>query len=119
MGNAYVTGYTAASAFPVAGAAFAGLQGSQDGFIAKINPTGTALIYSTYIGGSNADYLSGIAVDSTDVVWAVGSTLSTDFPSSIPIKTPLEETDMAPRSWCKLTPSGALASFDAARRTVR
>ena len=79
-GNAYVAGYTWAADFPVINAAFAGFDAISDGFISKVNSSGTALIYSTYIGGSNYDALSGIAVDSTGAAWAVGSTFSPDFP---------------------------------------
>lgn len=50
--------------------------------MAKLNPAGTALLYSTYIGGSSFDYMTGIAVDSTGAVWATGYTGSSDFPMS-------------------------------------
>lgn len=79
-GNAYIAGSTFTTDFPVAGAAFAGYKANREGFIAKLNATGTALIYSTYIGGSNSDELRGIAADSTGAAWAVGNTTSTDFP---------------------------------------
>ena len=51
-GNAYITGITYADDFPVVNSAFAGHDANADGFISKMNSTGTALIYSTYIGGS-------------------------------------------------------------------
>src|SRR5205823_3749119 len=63
-GNAYVTGFTKATDFPTANPlqpAFGG--GVQDAFVAKLNPSGSALVYSTYLGGSNDDQGNGIAAD--------------------------------------------------------
>jgi len=80
-GNAYLAGTTAASDFPVVNAAYPQLDGSYDGFVFKINAAGTALIYSTYIGGSGDDHLTAIAVDSTGAVWVTGWTSSPDFPT--------------------------------------
>ena len=51
-GSAYVAGYTVSTNFPTANAIQAANAGSQDAFVAKLNPAGTALVYSTYIGGS-------------------------------------------------------------------
>ena len=53
-----------------------------DGFVAKLNPTGTALAYSTYLGGNEADRRSGIAVDSVGNAYVDGATDSIDFNSS-------------------------------------
>ena len=83
-GNAYVTGYTDSSNFPVLpnpGAfqpAFGG--GSYDAFVTKLNPAGTALLYSTYLGGNSFDQGLGIAVDSTGNAYVTGLTNSSDFP---------------------------------------
>ena len=49
---------------------------------AKLNPSGTALIYSTYLGGTNADYSLGIAVDGSGNAYVTGFTISTDFPTT-------------------------------------
>ena len=54
-----------------------------DGFIAKLNATGSALIFSTYLGGSNEDGVFGLAVDAAGNSYATGVTLSTDFPTAI------------------------------------
>lgn len=81
-GNAYVTGVTASNNFPVLNAAQLrnrGGSGSNDVFVAKLNPTGTALIYSTYLGGSNDDAGLGIAVDAAGNAYVTGYTTSTDF----------------------------------------
>ena len=80
-GNAYVTGVTQSANFPIAGS----VQppgGSQDVFVAKLNPAGTALVYSTYLGGSAADNSSAIAVDSAGSAYVTGFTDSTNFPVS-------------------------------------
>ncbi len=90
-GNAYVTGYTASVDFPVVGAAQSSPGGgtcSEDGtatpcfdaFVSKLNPTGTALVYSTYLGGTDEDYGAGIAVDSSGRAYVAGYTYSTNFP---------------------------------------
>jgi hypothetical protein len=88
-GNIYVTGSTTSTTFPTAGPiqANAGSPdpslGLSDAFVTKLNPSGTALIYSTYLGGSNDDNSNGIAVDGSGNAIIVGSTASTgDFPTT-------------------------------------
>ena len=81
-GNAYVGGLTSASDFPVT---YGTLQtsyggGSFDGFIAEINPTGSSLVYSTYLGGSQEDHVNGIALDSSGDAFLTGQTNSANFP---------------------------------------
>lgn len=80
-GNAYIVGYTTSTNFPVAnGYASSGNSSGGSAFVAKINSTGTALLYSTYLGGSVADWASGVALDPAGNVYVCGSTLSPDFP---------------------------------------
>ena len=81
-GNAYVTGYTAASDFPVGKGPQAQPGGiyNYDGFVTKIDPSGTTLLYSTYFGGSQLERLYSIAVDSTGAAWITGESESNDFP---------------------------------------
>jgi hypothetical protein len=80
-GNAYVTGWTAATDFPVKGAVQPLKGVGQNVFVTKLNASGTALVYSTYLGGSNsADQGRGIAVDSSGNAWVVGQTNSANFP---------------------------------------
>ncbi len=89
-GNAYVAGQTASSNFPTASpkqAAFGG--GSTDAFLAKINPGGTALVYSTYLGGIGTDAAFGVAVDSSGNATVAGQTDSTNFPTAVAIQTSL------------------------------
>ena len=52
-----------------------------DGFLVKLNTAGTALLYSTYLGGTNIDLADSVAVDSTGHAYLVGETASTDFPT--------------------------------------
>ena len=81
MGHAYVTGYTTSSDFPAsAGATHPSYPGSGDAFIVKVNTTGTALDYATYLGGSSYDSGNGIAVDAIGQAYVTGVTASDNFP---------------------------------------
>ena len=79
-GNAYVTGSTISTNFPTANAIQARYGGNSDAFVTKLNATGSALVYSTYLGGSDIDSGSGIAVDSSGNAYVTGGTTSTNFP---------------------------------------
>ena len=83
-GNAYVVGTTDSTDFPVTpGAAqsvFGGAGLFGDGFITKLNPTGSSLVYSTYLGGSLDDLVEAVAVDSLGQVYVTGATRSSNFP---------------------------------------
>ena len=80
QGNAYVTGVTYSTDFPVVSAVQANAAGKQDAFVAKLNAQGSALVYSTYFGGSQDDYAQGIAVDAAGKAFLVGTTFSSNFP---------------------------------------
>jgi hypothetical protein len=87
LDNAYVIGETDSIGFPTTLGAFDTTfnGGSRDAFVAKLNATGSALVYSTYLGGSGADDAPfgmgfGIAVDSFGNAYATGATDSSDFP---------------------------------------
>ena len=79
-GATYVAGRTEANDFPTVGPAQAANSGGYDAFITKLNATGSALEYSTYIGGEGFDEARGVAVDSTGSAHVVGSTDSRTFP---------------------------------------
>jgi len=80
-GAAYVTGNTTSSDFPTTPAAFqTTFGGAFDAFVTKMSADGSALAYSTYLGGSQNDSGQGIAVDSTGSAYVTGFTLSADFP---------------------------------------
>lgn len=78
--NLYITGWTEAINFPIAGAVQASNQGGVDVIVAKLNSAGTALIYATYIGGKSDDKGAAIAVDNLGQAYVTGSTSSTNFP---------------------------------------
>src|SRR5438309_281207 len=83
-GNAYVTGLTDSANFPTTPGAFQTTYGggNSDAFVTKLNPTGSALIYSTYLGGSGGEEPSGIAVDSAGNAFVAGITDDTTFPTT-------------------------------------
>jgi hypothetical protein len=82
LGNAYVSGFNYAAGFPTTPGAYqTSSHGPYDAFITKLNPTGSALVFSTYIGGTSDDYATGIAIDSSFNVYVSGQTLSNDFPT--------------------------------------
>ena len=85
----YVTGYTAYQDFPTTAGAYsesapgAGICGTSlclDAFVSKLNREGTALVYSTYLGGNSIDYANGVGVDLHGNAYVTGVTLSSDFP---------------------------------------
>lgn len=91
-GNAYVTGYTDSTDFPRQSAIFNQIRGVPypppvnvypvDGFVTKLGPRGTNLIYSTYLGGDGVDTGFGIAVDPSGCAYVTGYTESTNFPTA-------------------------------------
>src|SRR3990172_826139 len=80
-GNAYVTGRTGSTDFPVTLGAFdTTYNGGTDAFLTKLSPTGASLVYSTYLGGSGFDVGESIAIDASGSAHVVGWTDSQDFP---------------------------------------
>lgn len=85
-GNAYVTGFTASSNFPTAAPLQPAHAGSFDGFVSKLDPTGSTLVYSTYFGGSGSDDGIDITVDGAGNVYLTGDTASTNLPLASPLQ---------------------------------
>jgi len=83
-GDAFVTGYTFSPNFPVSDKPFqpdyAGSATTPNAFVTKLNPGGTALVYSTYLGGSGGDYGNSLAIDASGDAFVAGSTASSNFP---------------------------------------
>ncbi len=79
LGNSYVTGQTAAIDFPTTSGAFQTEYGGGDAFIAKLNPSGSALVYSTYLSGASGN---GIAVDSAGNAYITGDAGPLSFPTT-------------------------------------
>ena len=79
-GNAVLAGYTSSSNFPIAFPIQATLNGTRNAFVAKLNATGTGLIFSTFLGGSLSDAAASVALDSSGNIYTAGNTTSADFP---------------------------------------
>ncbi len=96
-GEAYVTGATYSTNFPVTSGAFQTSNKAEDNFssnafLTKFNSTGKSLLYSTYLGGSgnsseDGDTGNAVAVDSSGNAYLTGVTYSTDFPTQVPVRT--------------------------------
>jgi hypothetical protein len=82
-GNIYVAGTTSSSDFPIRNPFQAlrvpGGASDSDAFVTKINPSGSAILYSTYLGGDDDDSVASIAVDSGGGIYLAGSTRSSSF----------------------------------------
>ena len=114
-GNAYITGTTSDPDFPAtAGALQTALSAANqqsnflappsDAFVAKLNSTGSAMVWATFLGGSLSDTARTLALDPTGAVWISGATRSTDFPSS-------SGWPDGPEFIAELSPSGAALSY--------
>ena len=80
LDNAYITGYTESSTYDITPGAFQTIyEGNKDVFVSKLNATGTALIYSTYIGGSSYDEGYSITLDASKNAYITGSTGSINY----------------------------------------
>jgi hypothetical protein len=83
-GNAYITGFTESNDFPTTPGVFSSIfdGGIYDVFVTKLNANGTALVYSTFLGGESYDQGFGIAIDSSGCAYITGRTSSIDFPTT-------------------------------------
>jgi hypothetical protein len=85
LGNAYVDGRTTSTNFPVVNpiqAAHAPDNGNYDSFVTELNASGSALIFSTYIGSNNFDSLNALALDSSANIFIGGRTQGTNYPAT-------------------------------------
>ncbi|MCX6576439.1 MAG: SBBP repeat-containing protein, partial [Candidatus Aminicenantes bacterium] len=80
FGSAYVTGFTESSDFPFFSAYDSTANGNRDVFVTKFTPAGNSLAYSTFLGGSESDVGSDVAVDAGGAAYVTGTTYSADFP---------------------------------------
>ncbi len=78
--NTYVTGWSSSYNFPLSSPLQFRLSGARDAFVAKLNPTGNALLYSTYLGGTGVDFANAITVDSSNQAVITGDTTSFNLP---------------------------------------
>jgi hypothetical protein len=80
-GCAFVTGVTSSAGYPVTAGAFdMSFNGATDAFVTKLNPAGSALIYSTFLGRGNDEIGEGIAIDPFGMAYVAGTTRSPGFP---------------------------------------
>lgn len=86
LGQAHVAGATGSSNFPMLAASRSSFAGGKEGFAFKLNAAGSALDYSTYLGGANYDVATAIAVDAGGFAYVAGDTLSADFPVTTPVQ---------------------------------
>ena len=81
-GSAYVVGSTASTDFPVKNAYQGTRLGNTNAFLTKFAPSGSSLVFSTYLGGKSSDGAFGVAVDSTGAAYVTGTASSTNFPTT-------------------------------------
>jgi hypothetical protein len=115
-GSAYITGFTVSTDFPTVNALQPALSGSPDAFVAKLNPQGSELVYSTFLGGKEHDFGFGIAVDVQGNAYITGDTESFDFPTKSALQAVLHDDparlDRTPDSFvAKLNPTGSTLEY--------
>lgn len=103
-GAAYISGDTRSSDFPTRHALDKTLSGDSDAFLAKLPPAGGELVFSTYLGGTDADYLFDIVLDRLGFIYLTGGTSSPDFPRKNAFRSKLRGRMDA--FLTKLTPDG-------------
>ncbi|HKP51047.1 MAG TPA: SBBP repeat-containing protein [Chloroflexia bacterium] len=109
-GNAYVGGFTSSTNFPLQNPIQALYGGDAlDAFVAKLNPAGSALVYSTYLGGNDYDQIFDVALDSGGSAYVFGETASSNFPIQNPYQSTLSGTSDAFLS--KLNPAGSALTY--------
>jgi hypothetical protein len=79
-GSAYLAGVTQSPDFPLKNARQTALAGTANGFVTKLSPSGSEIVFSTYLGGNGFDQVSALAIDQDKAVYVAGSTNSPDFP---------------------------------------
>lgn len=116
-GAAYVTGFTGSSDFPTVNAfqgTNAGGFGNEpfDAFVTKLSPSGDALVYSTYFGGSDWEFATGIGVDAAGNAAIGGETKSADMPTFVPFQPNIGSVDRGSDGFvAKLSAAGNVLLF--------
>jgi len=85
-GGAYLVGVTFSANFPKLGGVQAALNGTNDAFVTALTPAGSALTYSTFLGGSAGENAHAVAVDGSGNAYVAGSTSSSNFPLATPLQ---------------------------------
>ncbi|MGA1872152.1 MAG: fibronectin type III domain-containing protein [Thermoplasmatota archaeon] len=112
-GNAYVVGETGCTDHPITNGAFdtSFNGGDSDGFVTKMNPTGTSPVYSTYIGGDSMEGLSSIRLDDKGCAYLTGMTQSYDYPTTFGAYDRTNNGGMMDAVFSKLDPSGSSLEY--------
>jgi beta-propeller repeat-containing protein len=97
-GRAYVAGITSSSNFPTVNAVQPVWGGNRDAFVAELNATGSTLVFSSYLGGSDSDSANAIALDGAGNVYVTGSTSSQNFPTVRPLQAAYKGAGSDPRA---------------------
>lgn len=106
-GNAYITGMTVSPDFPTVTPVQGTYKGGNDAYVAKLNAVGSALVFSTFLGGSGADIGFAIAIDPSGNVYVTGQTNSTDFPLANALQSTCTNCPSAGHAFvAKLNPAG-------------
>jgi hypothetical protein len=115
LDNVYIVGETSSTNFPVVKAIQNSNAGAYDAFLTKINSTGSAILFSTYLGGAGTDYARQIAIDPASRVYIIGATSSSNFPTVAPLQGTFgggpEDAFLAIIATCDFTFSPPSASF--------
>ncbi|HEY2666660.1 MAG TPA: SBBP repeat-containing protein [Actinomycetota bacterium] len=111
-GDAYLLGNTTSSNFPTASPIQASSGGGTDAFVAELNPAGSALLYSTYLGGSGTETPQQIAVDATGAAYVAGHTASTNFPTTVgAFQAAKNATNVRSAFVAKVAPGGSALAY--------
>jgi len=106
-GGAIIAGAAGSTDFPTHNAFQSALAGDADGFVTKLNATGSAFVYSTYLGGQWQDWASAVAVDANGDAFVVGHVDSPNFPTVNPLeKSPGDESSYSDGFASEFNPSG-------------
>jgi hypothetical protein len=110
LGRVTVAGFTQSVNFPTAQALqpqHASDNGDTDAFVARLDASGSQLLYSTYLGGNSSDVATGVAVDQAGNTYVIGTTLATDFPTVRPLGPSFADGAASEAFVTKLGPTGS------------
>jgi len=110
-GNTYIGGIASPASFPATAGAYSS---TGSAFVAKIDPTGSKLLFATYLGGSGkSDIVYGLALDSSGNIYAAGVAASPDFPAAAPVSHGAASANAPAAFLVKLNPAGSQALYSA------